>query len=160
MLVAKPKTTHQAQNVGLSEFGATVPDIGHGRPKSLMRATEPRLLLNGHGPYSKRPVTSFGESTRHQIISITISYGFTPPQPRSIYSLNNRDHNGYIKGRSALPSGTSSKPYLIACIRRTPKSLFGGILLVHNHLSHKPPTFCLGTSDYAGSPKTSRKYIP
>ncbi|MED6162803.1 hypothetical protein PIB30_073991 [Stylosanthes scabra] len=35
------------------------------------------------------------------------------------------------------------------CIRRIPKSLFGEALLVHNYLSHKPPTFCLGTSGYA-----------
>ncbi|MED6187124.1 hypothetical protein PIB30_073408 [Stylosanthes scabra] len=44
--------------------------------------------------------------------------------------------------------------------RRTPKSLFGRALLVHNHLSHKPPTFCLGTSSYVGSPKTPQRYIP
>ncbi|MED6183596.1 hypothetical protein PIB30_039176 [Stylosanthes scabra] len=30
---------------------------------------------------------------------------------------------------------------------------------MHNHLSHKPPTFCLGTSGYADSPKTPRRYI-
>ncbi|MED6220536.1 hypothetical protein PIB30_045736 [Stylosanthes scabra] len=66
----------------------------------------------------------------------------------------------YIKGRSSFPSSTSSKPYTIACIRRTHKSLLGGALLVHNHLSHKPPTFCLGISGYAGSPKIPRRYIP
>ncbi|MED6164450.1 hypothetical protein PIB30_090233 [Stylosanthes scabra] len=70
-----------------------------------------------------------------------------------------RGHNGYIKGGLALPSGTSSKPYPIACIKRTPKFLFGEALLVHNHLSHKPPTFRLGTSGYADSPKTPRRYI-
>ncbi|MED6188666.1 hypothetical protein PIB30_088013 [Stylosanthes scabra] len=80
---------------------------------------------------------SLGKSRRNQGISLTIS----------------RDHNGYIKGRSALPSGTSSKAYPIACIRRTPKFLFGEALPVHNHLSHKPPTFRLGTSAYADSPK-------
>ncbi|MED6127848.1 hypothetical protein PIB30_092053 [Stylosanthes scabra] len=78
----------------------------------------------------------------------------------AIYSLNNRDQNGYIKGSSALPSSTSSKPYPIACIRRIPESLFGKALLVHNHLSHKPPTFSLGILSYAGSPKTLRRYIP
>ncbi|MED6197563.1 hypothetical protein PIB30_057606 [Stylosanthes scabra] len=31
---------------------------------------------------------------------------------------------------------------------------------VHNHLSHELPTFRLGTSGYAGSPKTPRRYIP
>ncbi|MED6224651.1 hypothetical protein PIB30_086186, partial [Stylosanthes scabra] len=40
-----------------------------------------------------------------------------------------------------------------------PKTLFVGALLVHNHLSHKPSTFCLGTSGYAGSPKTPQRYI-
>ncbi|MED6152048.1 hypothetical protein PIB30_088226 [Stylosanthes scabra] len=34
-----------------------------------------------------------------------------------------------------------------------PKSLFGEALLAHTHLSHKPPTFRLGTTGYAGSPK-------
>ncbi|MED6183583.1 hypothetical protein PIB30_039163 [Stylosanthes scabra] len=48
---------------------------------------------------------------------------------------------------------TSSKSYPIACIRRTLKSLFGETLLMHNHLSHKPPTFYLGISGYVGSPK-------
>ncbi|MED6188125.1 hypothetical protein PIB30_083082, partial [Stylosanthes scabra] len=102
-----------------------------------------------------------------RIISKMISYGFNSLKPYQIYtrwnqiqiylvqiySLNNRDLDGYIKERSALPPGTSSKSYPIACIRRTPKFLFGGALLVHNHLSHKLPTFHLGTSNYAGSPK-------
>ncbi|MED6163655.1 hypothetical protein PIB30_082093 [Stylosanthes scabra] len=48
---------------------------------------------------------------------------------------------------------TSSKPYHIACVRRAPKSLFGEVLLAHTDLSHKPPTFRLGTTGYAGSPK-------
>ncbi|MED6221089.1 hypothetical protein PIB30_051089 [Stylosanthes scabra] len=47
----------------------------------------------------------------------------------------------------------SSKPYHIACVRRAPKSLFGEVLLAPTHLSHKPPTFRLGTTGYAGSPK-------
>ncbi|MED6138583.1 hypothetical protein PIB30_075618 [Stylosanthes scabra] len=46
----------------------------------------------------------------------------------------------------------------MACIKRTPKSLFGEALLVHNHFLHKPPIFRLGTSGYAGSPKTPRSY--
>ncbi|MED6147724.1 hypothetical protein PIB30_046473 [Stylosanthes scabra] len=37
--------------------------------------------------------------------------------------------------------------------KRAPKSLFGEVLLAHTHLSHKPPTFRLGTTGYAGSPK-------
>ncbi|MED6187525.1 hypothetical protein PIB30_077256 [Stylosanthes scabra] len=45
---------------------------------------------------------------------------------------------------------------VLMMISRTPKSLSGGALLMHNNLSHKPPTFCLGTSGYAGSPKTPR----
>ncbi|MED6114891.1 hypothetical protein PIB30_084952, partial [Stylosanthes scabra] len=56
--------------------------------------------------------------------------------------------------RGSTPlSGTSSKPYHIACVRRAPKSLFGEALLAHTYLSHKPSTFRLGTSGYAGSPK-------
>ncbi|MED6208926.1 hypothetical protein PIB30_049698 [Stylosanthes scabra] len=47
----------------------------------------------------------------------------------------------------------SSKPYHIACVRRAPKSLFGEVLLAHTHLSHKPPTFRLSATGYAGSPK-------
>ncbi|MED6227569.1 hypothetical protein PIB30_114964, partial [Stylosanthes scabra] len=70
-----------------------------------------------------------------------------------IYSQNNAEHYGYIKRGSAPLSGTSSKPYPIACVRRTPKSLFGEALLKHTYLSHKPPTFHLGTTGYAGSPK-------
>ncbi|MED6213078.1 hypothetical protein PIB30_089787 [Stylosanthes scabra] len=73
--------------------------------------------------------------------------------------MNKSTHNGYIKGISTLPSGTSSKPYPIVCIRRTPKSLFGEALLVHNHLSYKPPTFRLGTSDYSSSPKIPRRKL-
>ncbi|MED6173528.1 hypothetical protein PIB30_060290 [Stylosanthes scabra] len=30
---------------------------------------------------------------------------------------------------------------------------------MHNHLSHKSPTFCLGTSGCAGSSKIPRRYI-
>ncbi|MED6176630.1 hypothetical protein PIB30_090070 [Stylosanthes scabra] len=70
-----------------------------------------------------------------------------------ICSLNNTDHYGYIKRGSAPLSGTSSKPYHIACVRGVPKSLFGEALLALTHLSHKPPTFHLGTTGYAGSPK-------
>ncbi|MED6186989.1 hypothetical protein PIB30_072076 [Stylosanthes scabra] len=70
-----------------------------------------------------------------------------------IHSLNNTNHYGYIKGGSTPLSGTSSKPYHIACVRKTPKSLFGEVLLAHTRLSHKPPTFRLGTAGYAGSPK-------
>ncbi|MED6148470.1 hypothetical protein PIB30_053455 [Stylosanthes scabra] len=43
--------------------------------------------------------------------------------------------------------------------RRTPESLFSGALLVHNHSSHKSPTFCLGTSGYAGSPNPSKEGV-
>ncbi|MED6127238.1 hypothetical protein PIB30_086088 [Stylosanthes scabra] len=110
-------TTHEARNVGNvgpREFGATVPDIGPKRPKSL----------------------------RH-----------THGAPSSIYSQNNMEHYGYIKRGSTPLSGTSSKPYPITCVRRTPKSLFGEALLTHTYLSHKPPTFRLGTTGYAGSPK-------
>ncbi|MED6200845.1 hypothetical protein PIB30_089257, partial [Stylosanthes scabra] len=64
-----------------------------------------------------------------------------------IYSQNNAEHYGYIKRGSTPLSGTSSKPYPITCVRRTPKSL------THTYLSHKPPTFRLGTTGYAGSPK-------
>ncbi|MED6117680.1 hypothetical protein PIB30_112032, partial [Stylosanthes scabra] len=70
-----------------------------------------------------------------------------------IYSQNNTGHYGYIKKGSTPLSGTSSKPYHIACVRKAPKSLFGEALLAHIHLSHKPPTFRLGTTGYAGSPK-------
>ncbi|MED6162745.1 hypothetical protein PIB30_073501 [Stylosanthes scabra] len=70
-----------------------------------------------------------------------------------IYSMNKSTHNGYIKGRSTLPTGTSSKPYPIARIKRVPKSLFGKALPVQTHLSHKQPTFRLGISGYVGSPK-------
>ncbi|MED6169726.1 hypothetical protein PIB30_023935 [Stylosanthes scabra] len=31
---------------------------------------------------------------------------------------------------------------------------------MHNHLSYKPPTFCLGISGYADNPKIPRRYIP
>ncbi|MED6212336.1 hypothetical protein PIB30_082338 [Stylosanthes scabra] len=70
-----------------------------------------------------------------------------------IYSQNNAEHYGYIKRGSTILSGTSSKPYPFACVRRTPKFLFGEALLTHTYLSHKPPTFRLGTTGYAGSPK-------
>ncbi|MED6124878.1 hypothetical protein PIB30_063110 [Stylosanthes scabra] len=73
--------------------------------------------------------------------------------------MNKSNHNRYIKERPALPSGTSSKPYPISCIRRILESLFSETLLVHNHLSHKPPTFCLGTSGYAGSPNPSKAFL-
>ncbi|MED6150819.1 hypothetical protein PIB30_076140 [Stylosanthes scabra] len=70
-----------------------------------------------------------------------------------IYSQNNTGHYGYIKRGSTPLSGTSSKPYHNTCVRRAPKSLFGEVLLAHTHLSHKPPTFHLGITGYAGSPK-------
>ncbi|MED6177635.1 hypothetical protein PIB30_099983, partial [Stylosanthes scabra] len=70
-----------------------------------------------------------------------------------IYSQNNVEYHGYIKRGSTPLSGMSSKPYPITCVRRTPKSLFGEALLTHIYLSHKPPTFRLGTAGYAGSPK-------
>ncbi|MED6210266.1 hypothetical protein PIB30_062609 [Stylosanthes scabra] len=96
-----------------------------------------------------------------------IPYGFIPhnldisvwnravftPIPYRFIPKNNTDHYGYIKRGSTPLSGTSSKPYHIACVRRTPKSLFGEVLLALTHLSHKPPTFRLGTTGYAGSPK-------
>ncbi|MED6209542.1 hypothetical protein PIB30_055718, partial [Stylosanthes scabra] len=70
-----------------------------------------------------------------------------------IYSQNNAEYYGYIKRGSTPLSGTSSKPHPITCVRRAPKSLFGETLLTHTYLSHKPPTFRLGTTGYAGSPK-------
>ncbi|MED6206991.1 hypothetical protein PIB30_031667 [Stylosanthes scabra] len=54
-----------------------------------------------------------------------ISPGMSGTQSRTNRLLNNRAHLGYIKGRSALPSGTSSKSYPIAVLSETPKSLFG-----------------------------------
>ncbi|MED6115290.1 hypothetical protein PIB30_089066 [Stylosanthes scabra] len=66
-------TTHETRdvgNTGLPEFGATVPDIGPRRPKSIIDMP--------------------------------------------------RDHNEYIKGRSALPSGTSSKPYPLPALEELP----------------------------------------
>ncbi|MED6149908.1 hypothetical protein PIB30_067128 [Stylosanthes scabra] len=50
-------TTREARNVGLPEFGATVPDIGPGRPNSIMGVIEPQSPLIGHGPYSERSIT-------------------------------------------------------------------------------------------------------
>ncbi|MED6149905.1 hypothetical protein PIB30_067125 [Stylosanthes scabra] len=90
------------------------------------------------GPYSERSITRLGESPRDQSISGS----------QQVY-----------EGRSYLPSGRSSKPYRIDWIKRTPKSLFGGALLVDNHISHKSSTFRLGTSGYAGSLKSPRRYI-
>ncbi|MED6183419.1 hypothetical protein PIB30_037688 [Stylosanthes scabra] len=95
---------------------------------------------------------------RIEIQLVMIPYGFIPHNlsgsvQNQICSLNNTDYYGYIKRGSTHLSGTSSKPYHIACVRRAPKSLFGEALLAHTHLSHKPPTFRLGTFGYAGSPK-------
>ncbi|MED6175224.1 hypothetical protein PIB30_076388 [Stylosanthes scabra] len=79
--------------------------------------------------YNKESTQAQGEQSTQE------AQTFHPPKfGASIYSLNSRDHNGYVKGRSAFPSGTSSKPYLISCIRRIPESLFGEALLVHDFL--------------------------
>ncbi|MED6151515.1 hypothetical protein PIB30_083233 [Stylosanthes scabra] len=92
-------------------------------------------------------------SMEHVDMTGTLGAVYAKATPLKIYSQNNTDHYGYIRRGSIPLSGTSSKPNHIACVRRAPKSLFGEVLLAHTHLSHKPPTFRLGTADYAGSPK-------
>ncbi|MED6223499.1 hypothetical protein PIB30_074511 [Stylosanthes scabra] len=83
---------------------------------------------------------------RIEVQLIMIPYGFIP---------HNLGESVQDQRGSTPLSGTSSKPYHIACVRRAPKSLFGEALLAHTHLSHKPSTstFRLSTSGYAGSPK-------
>ncbi|MED6220853.1 hypothetical protein PIB30_048815 [Stylosanthes scabra] len=104
-------TTQEVQNVGnvgLHEFGATVPDIGPRRPKS------PKIFISSHLSNKVGPML----------------YG---PIPRSIN-----------------PRGIR---ITLTMIPRAPKSLFGEVLLAHILLSYKPPTFRLGTTGYASSPK-------
>ncbi|MED6196999.1 hypothetical protein PIB30_052644 [Stylosanthes scabra] len=51
-------TTHETRNVGnlgLSEFGATVPNIGPKWPKSPKECIKPRLLSDDDGPYIHSP---------------------------------------------------------------------------------------------------------
>ncbi|MED6217383.1 hypothetical protein PIB30_017229 [Stylosanthes scabra] len=60
---------------------------------------------------------------------------------------------GYIKGRSVLPSGTSSKLYLIVVLSKAPKSLFGDSFLVRYSYPYQLSAFCLGTSGHSESPK-------
>ncbi|MED6182600.1 hypothetical protein PIB30_030080, partial [Stylosanthes scabra] len=69
-----------------------------------------------------------------------------------IYPLNNRNHHGYIKRRSALLQVRLLNPTQLLCIRRLPNPYLATLPLHTITHSHQLPAFFLGTSGYSESP--------
>ncbi|MED6109379.1 hypothetical protein PIB30_033075 [Stylosanthes scabra] len=112
----------------LHKFGATILDMGPTRPNRQTQAPTSLLSpvkVHGSGPRSNRPSDSHARNNE--------SWNVGHSSSTANRSLDGRAYLGYIKGRSALPSGTSSKPYPIAVLSKTPKSLFGDSSLAHCH---------------------------